>query len=77
MMRTRLRIGVVLSLFPFITPTCCMHHPRENVFDVQRDVRVFRSTMSRTEKADSFRIGLTQMAVGGTIAGAIYVRRGA
>jgi hypothetical protein len=43
MIRARLRIWAVLSFFPFTTPTCCMHHPRENIAEVQRAAQVSRA----------------------------------
>lgn len=52
MMRTRMRIWAVLSFFPFMTPTCCMHYPRENMAEAQRAVHVSEAGVSQMERTE-------------------------
>lgn len=49
MIRARLRIGIVLSFFPFMTPTCCMHPPKDRSAEAPRAVQVAHTTAMPVE----------------------------
>ncbi len=55
MMRARLRIWAVLSFFPFMTPTCCMHVPRESSAGMQESVQA--THVVTTQAAEKKQLG--------------------